>query len=567
MDTLLKERASTSGGTTVRLKRAQLLRMAKANLSWVSVSFLLVFSFLLTASPGFASTTSAGNVYISQSGTGSGTSCADALPVSWFNNAANWGNGPTQIGPGTTAHLCGTFTCTSTGQQNYLMVQGSGSSGNPITIKFETNALMTCAAWVNGHTPGVINLSGQSWIVLDGGTNGTIQNTLNGTAGASCLGGPCSLQDMTTFVYMSSGGGAHDIEVKNLTCVDGYVHVAGADTSGGSTECVQFVNNNNITVDHITCHDTAVCINGWGNNFTMDFNELYNCNRCLTFGPTGGGTLTNTVIHDNYIHDAGPWDNPGVDTFHHDGVHLFPGGAATISGLQVYNNRFSQGGNCCQTADIYLEGNFTNPKVFNNVCDNTGGQWQWCLWTDDDIGGHTTNPLIYNNTIVGNPYNANGAFRFRGTTGITFENNVFVGGGGLITLDSTPSTIAFADYNTYDSGTGNGWNYNGTYSSTLLGWQTLCSCDVHSQLTAASAINLSSTGHPQSGSNVIGFATNLTSLGIALLDSDKPDPVGTTGSGVGKARPSNGNWDGGAYQSGAAANRPAPPTGLTATVQ
>ena len=49
--------------------------------------------------------------YIAQNAAGSnnGTSCANAFAYRFFNNAANWGSGATQIGPGTTVHLCGTF--------------------------------------------------------------------------------------------------------------------------------------------------------------------------------------------------------------------------------------------------------------------------------------------------------------------------------------------------------------------------------------------------------------------------------------------------------------------------
>src|SRR5258707_9894695 len=68
--------------------------------------FLLMFAILFLA----ASPASAKDIYISQSGTGTGTSCTDTLPVAWFNNSANWGSGSSQIGPGTTVHLCGTFT-------------------------------------------------------------------------------------------------------------------------------------------------------------------------------------------------------------------------------------------------------------------------------------------------------------------------------------------------------------------------------------------------------------------------------------------------------------------------
>ena len=82
-------------------------------------------------------------------------------------------------------HLCGTFTAL-VGASGYLSFQGSGTSGNPITFDFETNALLQAPYWGTGAA---IFASGLSYVMVDGGTNGTIQATLSGTPGAACLGG------------------------------------------------------------------------------------------------------------------------------------------------------------------------------------------------------------------------------------------------------------------------------------------------------------------------------------------------------------------------------------------
>src|SRR5690349_3658015 len=99
-----------------------------------SISILI---FLFTTLPAGAK-----DFYIAakQAGTGSGTGCSTAKPYTWFNSASSWGTGTAQIGPGTTVHLCGTFTGTP-GQQ-LLVVGASGTSTSPITIKFETNAVL-----------------------------------------------------------------------------------------------------------------------------------------------------------------------------------------------------------------------------------------------------------------------------------------------------------------------------------------------------------------------------------------------------------------------------------------
>ena len=70
-------------------------------------------------------------------------------------------------------------------------MQGSGTSGNPITILFQPNAVMTSPAWPSS---GAINVGGNGYITVDGGSNGIIQDTANGDALANQLDstGVCS---------------------------------------------------------------------------------------------------------------------------------------------------------------------------------------------------------------------------------------------------------------------------------------------------------------------------------------------------------------------------------------
>ncbi len=60
---------------------------------------------------------SAADIYLADSarGTVDGSSCANARAWTYFNSAGNWGSGSTQIGPGTTVHLCGTITASAGG--------------------------------------------------------------------------------------------------------------------------------------------------------------------------------------------------------------------------------------------------------------------------------------------------------------------------------------------------------------------------------------------------------------------------------------------------------------------
>src|SRR5215470_12700564 len=119
--------------------------------------------------------------YISGSSTRTtgGTSCTDALSVAWFNNATSWGTASHQISAGTTVYLCGTFTG-SAGQQ-LLWVRGSGTASAPITIKFLSGAVLSAPYW---SATGAIHMDYMSYIIVNGGGVGIIQNTANGTGRA-----------------------------------------------------------------------------------------------------------------------------------------------------------------------------------------------------------------------------------------------------------------------------------------------------------------------------------------------------------------------------------------------
>ena len=69
---------------------------------------------------------SATNVYITQNGSPSGNCTSGVQPPAFFNNPANWGTGASQIGPGTTVLVCGSFTGAAGATE--LTFQGSGAS-------------------------------------------------------------------------------------------------------------------------------------------------------------------------------------------------------------------------------------------------------------------------------------------------------------------------------------------------------------------------------------------------------------------------------------------------------
>ena len=150
---------------------------------------------------------SAANIYITQSGSPSGNCSSGVQTPAFFNNAANWGGGAGQIGPGTIVHLCGTFTAAA-GSNGYLTFQASGTSAAPVELLFESGATLTAPYWTNAIVSN--NLSN---LLIDGGTNGTIIATANGTGLAN--------QQAGTAVNISGGSG---IEIRNLTISNMYIH-------------------------------------------------------------------------------------------------------------------------------------------------------------------------------------------------------------------------------------------------------------------------------------------------------------------------------------------------------
>jgi hypothetical protein len=103
-----------------------------------------------TASDGhkvvFGSCSAGPTYYITQTGGGDGSSCSSPQSASWFNNTNgnnNWtttSDSTTLIGPGDTVDICANASISTP-----LTFQGSGTSGNPITLYFQPQAKVSMA--------------------------------------------------------------------------------------------------------------------------------------------------------------------------------------------------------------------------------------------------------------------------------------------------------------------------------------------------------------------------------------------------------------------------------------
>ena len=537
--------------STVARRQDAMLLASKISATALGPLMIVVW---LTLGSGVAK---ANDVYIAQSSAGgnTGADCADALKYTYFNLSNSWTSSAptgTMIGPGTTVHLCGIFNGTQ-GQNDLLSAQGSGSSSNPITIKFETGANLTSPDW---GSP-VIYLSGNSYITIDGGTNGIIQNTDNGTGLTYHNGDSVAIQALY---------GSSTIEVKNLTVANLYVHAkceasSGCDTAVDQTtvNVIQF-NGSNILIHDNTFHDIGWAIyqdnaTGTTNNIQIYNNVIYNMDHGVTIGAGASSVVSNEYIYNNHFHDMAAWDTGQADNYHHDGIHAFSGAGGKIQNLYLYNNLFDgDEGDCCVTAWVFLEG--------------IGGGTQWTdttgtayVWNNVVIGSNTSVPYgqmsinvgngheVFNNTFIGASSGGETCFGFGTTaTQVVFENNLIEGCNTVIGTNSATS-IATMDYNIYGNASGGNviWNFGSMSANVLSTWQTTCGCDAHSQAQLGSALaDVSSEGVPSLGFIGIGAGANLSSTATGTLASLASD-TSAGGQHSSVARPSSGPWTIGAY--------------------
>ena len=514
---------------------------------------LVVLSFLF-----ISVSTKANDVYVAASGAGSqnGSSCANALVYSYFDNQVNWtstppGSGSILIGPGTTVHLCGTFT--GAAGSTLLTFKGSGTSSAPVTVLFESGARLSATYWAsgNGNSPGggAINLNGQGYLVVDGGSNGVIENTDNGSlCTISPTPSPCFHNDQNSLAI--SAVGTHDVTIKNLAIQNIYVHTSTADNSLNiyNDGCVMANLAANVTIDHVTAHDMHWCFSGDPSNLTISNSEVYHADHGVAFGASRN--VGGLKIYSNHFHDFSNWDTSN-DAYHHDYIHLWDhqSGTAVTDGV-IYNNTFDGlFGNCCTTAFIYLEESIQNVSIFNNTfiesSADTGGQMG--VWLFGRTIGGKNNAILNNFFATSVSHSAgNPIYSESNESGLRIENNIDMGAHYDMGLVGGTS-ISTVDYNVYDDtytdyGQLNIWQWNSNPTTRdFATWKSECACDSHSIFATKAVINVDSGGHPQPGSPAIGAGANLTSLATGALA-----PLAFDKNGV--PRPSSGNWDIGAFQ-------------------
>ncbi len=516
-------------------------------------------------------------VYISQSGgsPANGSSCADAYSLADLN--ANTHN---EWSPGIVIGLCGTLS--AGGNSNVITAHGSGTAGNPITVYWEPGASVQA---LSCSLNACLNTNGNQYLTLNGGSNGSVLATADGTG-----------RTYHNDSYGIYADGCNYCVIENLTVANMYVRTSTTD-SNGAGDALQ-ISGTNWTVTNNTFHDAAdtdMILPSGSTNDVWSYNNEYNMNHMGNLMPDPGASVGSVFIYGNHFHDWANWDDTtGADAYHHNGIHCYrngtSGGTPSFAGVYIYNNRFdgklSNPGNSGDiTGPIFLEppGNGTPCSttaspfyLFNNVFQ--GDQPDGDAMDSSCCNG--THADTFNNTVMSTFGPSGGVCA--SLYGAINENNIFSGCEYLVQNGSASDTqvnYSALDYNIYDNGGDSAWEYaSGTTapytSSGFQAWKTAmgghdthsCAIDDNGFSGTGScpgnptSLGLNTGGAPQTGSPALGAGGNLTSICTALPTTPVntqsacqttytgPPTSGTAGSTTtGTTRPTTGAWNAGAY--------------------
>jgi hypothetical protein len=535
----------------------------------------------------FCGLAAASDIYFASTASGSnnGTSCANAYA---WNDGSNGWNKSGQQQPGNVLHICGTINFPA--NATALNTVNSGTNGNPITLKWEAGAILQAPYFnTGGNAAGAIQIGNSYW-TLDGGTNGIIQNSLNGDPGATCPGGACTNEQGTSQLIVIAGSSSNVI-VQNLHAGPAFVRQMNAKDQGiDNTQVVSIIGSNvHVTNNSLTGGYQMIALGVQNqSNIEVDHNDVTNCAHCTSIGYAGTGTTaTNIRFHDNHFagNNALYDDVEGNTNYYHVNAFIIflDSGACTncsINQLQIYNNLcdglWSKLGqlNSCIFMDEQGSNRIDGYAIYNNVDNIQDGNFQGPsgaeLISESQTSGNS-NSFIMNNTVYQSTADGT-CMHVNYPTSLTLKNNIFFNCGYQYLNNDSQSNPIY-DNNTWYStiGSGSGWIISGQHCTgsgcSFPQWQNM-GLDTHGQF-ANPNLNTTTFALP-SGSVAIGSAANLTSQcgSFPALCQGAPQTFGynaSCGSGC-LPRPSSGAWDAGAYPYASGDPPPNPPSGLTAVV-
>jgi hypothetical protein len=490
--------------------------------------------------------------YVTQTaaGTADGSSESNAWGAADFNSSGNWSS-PTpasgKISPGDTVVLFGTIT-------SDLTIQASGASGNPITILFASGAKMTSARWATQ----AILCYRLSFITIDGGTNGIIENTDNGSPSLDFgqNAGSVGVRIEDSF----------DVAVRNLTVRNLYVREVGGDQTAGIYGILIRCSNSSRSFARVLVEDCIVAhaemgvyvryepgseTFGYCNDVIVRRCEIAYVNNGIRVGNTSGtGLIDNVVIRGNTIGDMSNWDDTsGANKFHHEHIYIFHQSSPDVAlynakDILVDGNRCSGPFGSKATAGIVFVGAIVDGLVVNNVVTGPGSPANGYITVN--LRG-ASNLGLYNNTVFGDSTAYGRSFYYNTSGGasnavVDVRNNLCQRTQSHQDFNGLAPSLYIETFDRnlyYLVGSTGGFRHDG--NRTWEQWQVL-GFDANGIFDSDPL--LTETYRLGAGSPAIGTGENLSAY--FTTDAD------------GNTRPASGAWDIGAFQYGEAPP-PTPP--------
>lgn len=350
-----------------------------------------------------------------------------------------------------------------------------------------------------------------------------------------------------TFDYQGGHPGA--IGMANLTNA-GWVTLdnlkftrCGVANVADSDKCLVFTNAHHITMTNNTftcfCWITTYFVfttSGTKTTFTWTGNDFANTSGAVWFASAAGGAVEQDIIYNNNaFHDYASQIGGGV---HGDGAwhgFVIPPSDATqhIDNMQFCNNRFygdfrrSYGSDGAMTGFFFHEGGLNNAIICNNdmsFTPVTASMFDGLIVLEGESNARSTGIGIYGNTLLNQGTNAmSAAIHVSGSyKNVSVKNNIFVGMKYPFYIEDTGGTGATwaSDYNFFHTYSALVW---GAAFQSFSSW-TGQGRDTHSRdggtvgfVSTSSPFNL----HLTASSSAIGTATNLSTMGIPILSTDR----------------------------------------------
>lgn len=476
---------------------------------------ILMVMFLPTLPSG------AETIYVSQSGSGSGTGAdtSNRMSVSGFNAAGNWDTDVSndgKIGPGDTVSLSGTFSTA-------LQIQGSGTEGNYITILFESGAKLSADYWT---VQGAIQGGGNDYIIIDGGNAGKVGtratvDPLSFQINIECIANGEALANQQPTRGIVFANGARDVLIKNLRTQNLYVKVPLSSDVNEYGGAISLAGSGNLMVsncvirmgiDGVVVKSEAINVTGL---VVADCDIRQVSNGIKPGCANGTSSFVDAQVVRNRIDGLGMWsDSSGGASHHHnDGIQLIlgsPGSKArrTVIAYNWLGPDLGEYGHT--TSAIFCEDDSEESYIYNNFVTLANGHWtsnpliqggQGAGWVSGEGPG-----LIANNTIIGSGIGSAIAAKHHSAT-----NNVIYNIANFFTRQSSGNSGSL-DYNVVwgPPGDTNGQCYDqsiGLYSS-FASWKAAAAGMDLNSINQNPLVN--SDGTLQSGSPARGFGVNLS---------------------------------------------------------